>query len=209
MAAATATTAKKNSIRFVISPQIRSRESFGISKLPVLLEDLVRNFRMAWYQFRVHGLQGSFFIIAVQENPIVETRRHDFQRDWIGSLVLPEPTVNTGSRRDECAMALILPNLIIEFISLVIIRSFSAGWFDVRLSMEFEKELVGCGPRVDETAALLHVVLDLDSFTRCQLEFSGVDLVALRLRNECALHFGRSSISRRLQNRRDRGWNFA
>src|SRR5262245_46592989 len=50
--------------------------------------------------FRIPRLYCGELIVAVFFEPIVETRSVEFQRHGRFGLVVPEPTVHTGARRD-------------------------------------------------------------------------------------------------------------
>ena len=91
-----------------------------------LVEDFVGDFRMTGDGISIHGFQRRFLVVAVLEDPIVETRRYQFQGNFPGTLVFPKPAVDTGARRDECTVGLIFSNFIVDFVSLVIVRSLLA-----------------------------------------------------------------------------------
>ena len=92
---------------------------------------------MTRYHIRVHRFQGRFLIVPVLENPIIEARRYQFQTDLIWSFVFPEPTMDTGARRRERAMRVVLADLIIEFVAVVVILV----RFLIGFSMKFEAKL--------------------------------------------------------------------
>src|SRR5262245_40671410 len=102
------------------------------------------------------------------------------------SLVFPEPTVNTRSGCHECAVRLTYSYLVVNVISLVIIRSFFSCRLDVWLAVEFKKKFVARRPGVDESRSFLHVVFDLHPFTGREVHFPRIDLVFFCLPNECA-----------------------
>src|SRR5438067_2622164 len=85
--------------------------------------DLVGNRRMAGPGIRIHRFQGELLVVTVLENPVIKTRGNKLQRDFIGALVLPEPPMDARAGRHERTVCLLFSRLVVEFITLVIIRA--------------------------------------------------------------------------------------
>src|SRR5437867_3309103 len=158
------------------------------------LNDLIRNLRMARTRIGLHRLQCRFFVVPVLENPVVETRSNKFQRDFSAASVFPKPTMDSRAGRDECAVGLICPHFVVEFISLVVVRALLTGGLDIRFSMEFKEQRFARDPRVNQARALFHVVFDFHTFTGCEFDFTGIDLVPVRPCDERIVNLRRSSV---------------
>src|SRR4051794_19262762 len=101
----------------------------------------------------IHGFQRSLLVLAVLQNPVVETRRHQLERDWLVALVFPEPAMDARARRQECRVGLVPAGLVVEFVALEIVGAFFARRLDVRLAVELERQLRARLPREDEAGA--------------------------------------------------------
>src|SRR5262245_28697695 len=110
------------------------------------MEDFVRNLRMAGYGLGVHRFQSSFLVVAILKNPIVESGGNDSQFDHIGSFVLPEPTMNSGTWRYEGSVALSLAGLVVDIVGFVIVGSFFARGFHIGFTVKLEEEFVAGHP---------------------------------------------------------------
>ena len=93
------------------------------------VNDFIGNLGMARKRIGLHRLQRCFLVVAVLENPVVETRRKKFQSDFLSALVFPEPAMNPCAGRDECAVELIFTDFVVEFVGLVVVvPSLPAGF---------------------------------------------------------------------------------
>ena len=119
---------------------------FDVKFCDPLFENFVRNLWMTRYGVEFCCLQSRFLITAILENPIIEACRNDLESDGLGGFVFPKPAVDAGTRSDEGAVTLLFSDLVIEFVGLVIVGPFFAGWLDVGFAMEFEEEFVACRP---------------------------------------------------------------
>src|SRR5262245_52737522 len=113
------------------------------------LQRFVRHFWMAWYRVRIHRFQSGLLVIAILENPVIKTCRYKFHSDFVRSLIFPKPAMDARTGCDKCSMELTFAHLIVEFVSLVIIGSFSTCGLNVRISVKFIEKLVGRGPGID------------------------------------------------------------
>src|SRR5262245_55670770 len=103
------------------------------------------------------------------------SRKDDVHR--LAAFVFPEPAMDTGAWSRKRSMGFRSADLINQLVAVVIIL---VG-FLVRLAVKLEHHGPRGFPRVDQTGALWHVVLDLDSHTRGEIDVFGIDLVRLRL----------------------------
>src|SRR3989304_3120226 len=84
---------------------------------------------------RVGGHDYLLHATSVVYDIVVESRRHQLDGDGHARLVLPEPAVDSGLRRNERAVRLALSQLIVFFVADVVVFT-RVRRFDVRLGVK-------------------------------------------------------------------------
>src|SRR5262245_14790439 len=100
------------------------------------------------------------------------------------AFVFPEPAMDARAWSRERSMGFRFADLINQLVAVVIILVRLL----VRLAVKLEHHGPRGFPRVNQAGALRHVVLDLDSHSRSEIDVFGIDFVGLRLVRVDASH---------------------